>query len=630
MCCTFINFARAGLVLVFSTLIFAPAWAQRPLGIDVYSGSGSINWTNVKSAGITFAWTKATQGNYYQDAAMAPNMVNAKAAGVYIGAYDFADPGVCTPSVEARYFWNFAGSYIRNDGKTFMPMLDFETFDGYTNAASYADWVNQWCNDLKTNAAAHGVTVTPVIYISSCNACELDSSVSGWGSWLANYNGESYTPGNPWSTCTGCEVWGPGAWQLWQFTSSAIIPGVPGDSSGYCDEDTFNGSAAGVISDFVVGGIALTSQPTNLTVNVGSLATFKVGATGPGTLKYQWLFNQTNIPNATAVTFSITNVQLTNAGGYSVLVTNTGGSALTTPAFLSVIAPLTNATGSVLAPSNMVNWWTADGNASDIYGTNNISPFNGMHYTTGEEGLAFHLDGSTGYLIPSGATNIPPNWTLCLWINRQNAPGVSAALMGDSTYALKLEQYNDTREVGFTHAGVADYYFKISVPQNRWTHLALVDSGSQLLLYTNGVLASGQLYSNSVAIVTPAGIPLPRACIGADELANGNQTDFMLGSLDEIQTFHRALSAGEIAAIFAAGSSGLVRAPEFTGVSVNGSSQVQLNLRGLTGKSFTLYDSTDLVNWSSLGTILNPTGAVQYLNSAAQPDNFYRATQPQP
>jgi len=168
------------------------------------------------------------------------------------------------------------------------------------------------------------------------------------------------------------------------------------------------------------------------------------------------------------------------------------------------------------------------------------------------------------------------------------------------------------------------------VPQNRWTHLALVDSGSQLLLYTNGVLASGQLYSNSVAIVTPAGIPLPRACIGADELANGNQTDFMLGSLDEIQTFHRALSAGEIAAIFAAGSSGLVRAPEFTGVSVNGSSQVQLNLRGLTGKSFTLYDSTDLVNWSSLGTILNPTGAVQYLNSAAQPDNFYRATQPQP
>ena len=42
----------------------------------------------------------------------------------------------------------------------------------------------------------------------------------------------------------------------------------------------------------------------------------------------------------------------------------------------AVLAPLTNAFGSILAPANMVNWWTADGNANDIFGTNNATPCN--------------------------------------------------------------------------------------------------------------------------------------------------------------------------------------------------------------------------------------------------------------
>jgi hypothetical protein len=200
--------------------------------------------------------------------------------------------------------------------------------------------------------------------------------------------------------------------------------------------------------------------------------------------------------------------------------------------------------------------------------------------------------------------------------------------MGDSTYAIKLEQYNGTRDIGLTRSGVADYYFKISVPQNVWTHVALVDSGSQLTLYTNGVLASSQLYSNSVAVATPSGLPLPRACLGADELASGAQTDFMLGALDEIQIYHAALTSAQIAALYGAGSAGLVRAPEFTGASTNASSQIQLNVEGLTGRTITLYSSPDLVNWSLFGTYSNPTGAVQEADSPAAPQMFYRARQP--
>ena len=44
---------------------------------------------------------------------------------MYIGAYHFAHP-TNSPSAEAAYFWAEAGSYITADGKSLMPMLDYE------------------------------------------------------------------------------------------------------------------------------------------------------------------------------------------------------------------------------------------------------------------------------------------------------------------------------------------------------------------------------------------------------------------------------------------------------------------------------------------------------------------------
>lgn len=606
----------SSIILHFS-LLNAPA--QRPLGIDVYAGSGVITWSTVKNADITFAWAKATEGTYYQDANFVDNQVNGKAAGVYLGAYDFSRPDLYTPTTEANYFWNYAGSYIKNDGKTLMPMLDVETFNGYAGASSYSDWVNQWCHSIQTNAAAHGVSVTPVIYISACNASYLDTSVSQWIPWIASYNGQNPQTGTPWNTCTSYERWGPGVWTAWQFTSSAIIPGVPGNSSGYCDEDVFNGTSSSLISTLVAGAIAITNQPASVMVAIGGAATFKVGAMGTGTLHYQWRFNGTNITGATADSYAIANAQLNHAGAYSVLITNSLGSVESEPAYLAVLA---NAPGAALAPPGLVNWWPADGTPLDIFGANNATPYNGLSYTDGEVGSAFHFDGSSSYLLVNGATSIPPPWTVCLWVNRQNAPGASAALMGDQTYALKLEQYNGTRRVGITQSGVADFLVSpaYTVSASTWTHLAFVGTSTSVALFTNGVLEGAIAVSN---------FPLPRACLGADLLAGGSLTDPMLGSLDEIQVFNRALGGSEINAIWQAGSAGLVRAPQFTGAVPAGNDQIQLNLRGQTSKTFTLYVSTNLLNWTSFGIISNPTGAINYTNStASSPQKFYRASQP--
>src|SRR5436190_22861589 len=92
----------------------------RPLGVDVSTFQGSINWSSVKAAGITFAWAKATEGATINDSTFTGNQNNGKVAGVNMGAYHFARPGNNSPGTESSHFWNIANNYILADGKTYM------------------------------------------------------------------------------------------------------------------------------------------------------------------------------------------------------------------------------------------------------------------------------------------------------------------------------------------------------------------------------------------------------------------------------------------------------------------------------------------------------------------------------
>ncbi len=231
------------------------ASAQRPLGVDVSSFQGQPNWTSVRNSGITFAWAKATEGVSITDADFVYNENNGKAAGVDMGAYDFAHPNANTPLAEVNHFWAVAGPYVKSDGRTLMPMLDFEVFSGVTGASSYADWANQWCTDVKSDAAGQGVTVKPIVYVSACSACNFNSSVSAWFAWIANYNGQNAQTGTPWNTCTSCEVWGAGVWNVWQYSSTGAVSGI----SGNVDLDVFNGTASGLAAALVPGAGALST-----------------------------------------------------------------------------------------------------------------------------------------------------------------------------------------------------------------------------------------------------------------------------------------------------------------------------------------------------------------------------------
>ena len=96
---------------------------------------------------------------------------------------------------------------------------------------------------------------------------------------------------------------------------------------------------------------AITDQPTNQSVSSGDSAVFTVGATGVPAPGYQWRFNQTNLlAGATSPTLTLTNVQPLQAGGYSVVVSNSVGAVTSLVAQLTVTVSTPPHLDGVLGP----------------------------------------------------------------------------------------------------------------------------------------------------------------------------------------------------------------------------------------------------------------------------------------
>ncbi len=78
------------------------------------------------------------------------------------------------------------------------------------------------------------------------------------------------------------------------------------------------------------------TQPQNSSVSPGQSVTLSVEATGFQPLSYQWRKNSNNVPNQTNATFVINNAQASDAGFYSVIVSNPHGSVTSTSVTVSV------------------------------------------------------------------------------------------------------------------------------------------------------------------------------------------------------------------------------------------------------------------------------------------------------
>ncbi len=363
--------------------------------------------------------------------------------------------------------------------------------------------------------------------------------------------------------------------------------------------------------------LTMFTAPTDTNVFVGSNVTFSIQVVGPASPTFQWRFDGQDIPQATDTSVTIVNPQTTNAGYYSVVCSVPGMTTLSSGGFLSVTAnPTSNPTGAIPAPFGLINWWPFDGNLKDVYGSNDASPVAGVVIVNGEVGSGCYFDAATNTHLNVDGTPVQPPWTASCWIYHQNTPWVSSAVIGDKLTSLKLEQNRNTSKVGFTKFGTADYSFNYISPINTWVHLVWVSTTTNTSLYVDGV------FQDAVANT----INLPRGQIGADF---GGNIDHTLGVIDELMLFNRALSASEIVAIYNAGSAGVFRVPEFVGSSAGAVNQFTSTIRGLTGKTLSVYNSTNLIDWLLITNTPNTTGLFQFSDSFTPGANlkFYKATQ---
>lgn len=127
-----------------------------------------------------------------------------------------------------------------------------------------------------------------------------------------------------------------------------------------------------VVSSVPVSAPSISAQPQNATVAIGQSASFSVAASGTAPLSYQWFFNtNTVLVGATNASFSIAVAQLTNAGSYSVTVTNLFGSTNSAAAKLTVV---TNSSSQLIGWAAVagagLTTTTGGGNAAPILATN--------------------------------------------------------------------------------------------------------------------------------------------------------------------------------------------------------------------------------------------------------------------
>lgn len=200
-----------------------------PEGIDVSHWDGAIDWEAAAADDIAFAWIKATQGTGFRDPEFATYYADAADAGVYRGAYHFAEPDSSDGASQADFFVENGGGWV-DDGITLPGALDIEWNpygdDCYDLTKSE---MQAWIHDFVDQYAARTGRL-PVIY---CGAtwwaeCVGSTDLSDVPLWVASWDRDAPILPNGWSEHT-----------IWQYGAGEVA-GIDVEA----DVDLFNGSRA--------------------------------------------------------------------------------------------------------------------------------------------------------------------------------------------------------------------------------------------------------------------------------------------------------------------------------------------------------------------------------------------------
>lgn len=177
-------------------------------GIDVSSYQGTIDWQQVSTACLGFAYVRISGGTT-PDTNAAANLTGARATMVAVGEYQYFHPA---QDVSAQAQLMIAGA--NHEPGDLPPAIDVETTDGLGRNQVIAS-IQSW---LTTVEDALGVR--PLIYSNPTfwSVRIHAKSLTAYPLWIANYTtaSEPTLPVGGW----------PGGWALWQYRRTGHVPGI--------------------------------------------------------------------------------------------------------------------------------------------------------------------------------------------------------------------------------------------------------------------------------------------------------------------------------------------------------------------------------------------------------------------
>jgi lysozyme len=186
------------------------------LGIDISHWQGNPDFSKVKAEELSFVYIKSTDGIKFMDATAISHGTNAKAAGLKVGYYHFAemnDPGVMVDAkAEATAF---AAALDKFPAYDILPVLDIETNKSNLSPELVREWIQCFIDTMKD--LGHNIMIysyTPFFnqYLPK------DHTFGMIPLWLAQYaNEDQPTLPHGWDHYT-----------VWQYSNQGTVDGVVG------------------------------------------------------------------------------------------------------------------------------------------------------------------------------------------------------------------------------------------------------------------------------------------------------------------------------------------------------------------------------------------------------------------
>ena len=374
--------------------------------------------------------------------------------------------------------------------------------------------------------------------------------------------------------------------------------------------------------------VQITMQPNSISVAKSEDMKFSVDVIGTGPFTFQWfkngkeLVDNDRIFGADTDSIIIKNIELSDSGVYSVVVSNTISEIISDGALGTTISDNIN--------EGLIAHWKLNGDDEDIFtafdSSDNLLDAELMEYLEGDP--EWWLDGKIDNALDFN-NEIKQFAKVVGYENESNALTISAWVLARSaeSWGTVLKNWGDTKSghfhFGLNSSGELSNFIgtsngktysateKQKFPINSWQHIATTIDGLSIKLYRNGELVAENRYQGTLIENDLSSIGIGAKLNDDGTWVSQSAGGYWNGKFDDIGLWSRSLNHGEILGIYEAGIAGddlskadyveIIDVPSDVALSINelGKSKLKVTWYDKSNKYF-LQSSTDLINWFNL------------------------------